>query len=125
VFGYAHVPWFKTHQKLIDAKVLAGAAERLARPKLRESHWRPQVTSRSASITLPCLTTHWPNPHGRHMRRNFQGYTIDAADALLPLGVSSIGRLPDGFVGTPLITPAAPSGRIRQFRHNARPRLHA
>ena len=30
VFGYAHVPWFKTHQKLIDAAALAGAAERLA-----------------------------------------------------------------------------------------------
>ncbi len=29
VFGYAHVPWFKTHQKLIDAADLPGAAERL------------------------------------------------------------------------------------------------
>ncbi|KAF0123429.1 MAG: oxygen-independent coproporphyrinogen III oxidase [Methylocystaceae bacterium] len=35
----------------------------------------------------------------RRMRRNFQGYTIDAADALLPFGVSSIGRLPEGYVG--------------------------
>jgi len=33
------------------------------------------------------------------MRRNFQGYTIDTATALLPFGVSSIGRLPQGFVG--------------------------
>jgi oxygen-independent coproporphyrinogen-3 oxidase len=34
-----------------------------------------------------------------HLRRNFQGYTIDQADALLPLGESSIGLLPQGFVG--------------------------
>jgi oxygen-independent coproporphyrinogen-3 oxidase len=33
------------------------------------------------------------------MRRNFQGYTVDSATALLPFGVSSIGRLPQGFVG--------------------------
>jgi oxygen-independent coproporphyrinogen-3 oxidase len=33
------------------------------------------------------------------MRRNFQGYTIDTAAALLPFGVSAIGRLPQGFVG--------------------------
>ncbi|MBM3642089.1 MAG: coproporphyrinogen dehydrogenase, partial [Alphaproteobacteria bacterium] len=30
VFGYAHVPWFKSHQKLIDAAALPGAGERLA-----------------------------------------------------------------------------------------------
>lgn len=30
--------------------------------------------------------------------RNFQGYTDDTADALLGLGASSIGKLPQGFV---------------------------
>ena len=29
LFGYAHVPWIKTHQKLIDEAALPGAAERL------------------------------------------------------------------------------------------------
>jgi oxygen-independent coproporphyrinogen-3 oxidase len=32
------------------------------------------------------------------LRRNFQGYTTDQADALLGLGASAIGRLPQGFV---------------------------
>ena len=32
------------------------------------------------------------------LHRNFQGYTVDAAEALLPLGASSIGRLPQGYV---------------------------
>ena len=30
LFGYAHVPWFKPHQKLIDTQALPGAAERMA-----------------------------------------------------------------------------------------------
>ena len=35
---------------------------------------------------------------GGTLRRNFQGYTTDVADALLPLGASSIGKLPQGFI---------------------------
>jgi len=100
VFGYAHVPWFKTHQKLIDASTLAGAGERLAQAAaVRE-------TLEAAGYEAIGLD-HFARPHdslaaaareGR-MRRNFQGYTTDAADALLPFGVSSIGRLPQGYVG--------------------------
>ena len=32
------------------------------------------------------------------LRRNFQGYTTDQADALIGLGASAIGRLAQGFV---------------------------
>jgi oxygen-independent coproporphyrinogen-3 oxidase len=32
------------------------------------------------------------------LRQNFQGHTTDPADALLRFGVSSIGKLPQGFV---------------------------
>tara|TARA_B100001179_G_C18541880_1_gene381973 strand:- start:689 stop:1138 length:450 start_codon:yes stop_codon:yes gene_type:complete len=32
------------------------------------------------------------------MRRNFQGYTVDSADALIGLGASSIGQTPEGYV---------------------------
>jgi oxygen-independent coproporphyrinogen III oxidase len=32
------------------------------------------------------------------LRRNFQGYTTDTAEALIGLGASSIGRLPAGYV---------------------------
>jgi len=34
LFGYAHVPWFKTHQRLIDAAALPGASERLIQAEL-------------------------------------------------------------------------------------------
>ena len=31
------------------------------------------------------------------LHRNFQGYTVDDAEALIGLGVSAISRLPQGF----------------------------
>ncbi|MFZ3180001.1 MAG: oxygen-independent coproporphyrinogen III oxidase [Methylocystis silviterrae] len=100
VFGYAHVPWFKSHQKLIDSAALPGAAERLAQAAA------VRATLEGAGFEAIGLD-HFARPEDplaiaareRRMRRNFQGYTTDAADALLPFGVSSIGRLPEGYVG--------------------------
>ncbi len=100
VFGYAHVPWFKTHQRLIDAATLAGAAQRLAqaeaaRETLEAAGYVAIGLDHFAKSDDPLAIA---AREGR-MRRNFQGYTTDAADALLPFGVSSIGRLPQGFIG--------------------------
>ncbi len=46
LFGYAHVPWMKAHQKLIDEALLPGPAERLqqfsaASRRLCEHGFRP------------------------------------------------------------------------------------
>jgi oxygen-independent coproporphyrinogen-3 oxidase len=98
LFGYAHVPWFKTHQRLIDESALAGAAERLA---LAEGARQSLLSLGYVQIGLD----HFAQPddsltraaaNGK-LRRNFQGYTTDTADALLGLGASAIGRLPQGF----------------------------
>ena len=32
------------------------------------------------------------------LHRNFQGYTVDDAEALIGIGASAIGKLPQGFV---------------------------
>jgi oxygen-independent coproporphyrinogen-3 oxidase len=100
VFGYAHVPWFKVHQRLIDAAELAGAAERLAQAEAarRTLEAAGFVAIGLDHFALPddTLTTAW-REGGLH--RNFQGYTPDPADALLPFGVSSIGKLPQGYIG--------------------------
>jgi len=100
VFGYAHVPWFKTHQRLIDAAALAGAAERLAQADAARETLEAAgfVAIGLDHFALPgdTLTEAWRE--GR-LHRNFQGYTPDPADALLPFGVSSIGRLPQGYIG--------------------------
>lgn len=99
IFGYAHVPWFKTHQRLIDAASLPGAAERLAQA---EASAAVLVDHGYVAVGLD----HFARPDDPlalalaegSLGRNFQGYTTDVADALLGLGVSSIGRLPQGFV---------------------------
>jgi oxygen-independent coproporphyrinogen-3 oxidase len=99
LFGYAHVPWFKTHQRLMDEAALPGFAERLAQAEV-------------AADTLSGLgyarvgLDHFALPDDelavaareKRLRRNFQGYTTDVADALIGLGASAIGRLPEGFV---------------------------
>lgn len=99
LFGYAHVPWFKTRQRLIDESILPDLAERLAQ-------------AQAAADTLRGLgyqaigLDHFALPDDelavaareKRLRRNFQGYTTDEADALIPLGASAVGKLPQGFV---------------------------
>ena len=99
LFGYAHVPWFKTHQRLIDEAALPGLSARLE---------QAQVAAETLQGLgyLPVGLDHFALPsdalaiaaRDQRLRRNFQGYTTDAADALIGLGASAIGRLPQGFV---------------------------
>jgi oxygen-independent coproporphyrinogen-3 oxidase len=99
LFGYAHVPWFKTHQRLIDEASLPGLSERLEQAQVAAD------TLRSLGYQAVGLD-HFGLPDDalavaarkKQLRRNFQGYTTDEADALIPLGASAIGRLPQGFV---------------------------
>ena len=99
LFGYAHVPWMKPHQKLIDAAELAGPAGRFAMSRAAHDLL---VASGYAAVGLD----HFALPHddlaaaaraGR-LRRNFQGYVTDASDVLIGLGASSISRTPDLYV---------------------------
>ena len=99
IFGYAHVPWFKVHQKLIDTAALPGAAERIAQADVA----RETLVQQGFEVIG---LDHFARPddpmaiaaRSGALRRNFQGYTTDQAEALLPLGASSIGRLPQGYV---------------------------
>lgn len=99
LFGYAHVPWMKKHQRLIDESVLPDAAGRMA---LARAARKVFVEAGYVEIGID----HFALPgdpmvkalNDGSLRRNFQGYTTDAADTLLGLGVSSIGRTPFGFV---------------------------
>lgn len=99
IFGYAHVPWFKIHQKLIDASALPGAAERIAqaaaaRAKLEMEGYRAIGLDHFARETDPLAIA----ARAGLLRRNFQGYVTDDADALIGMGASSIGQTPQGFV---------------------------
>lgn len=99
LFGYAHVPWFKANQKLIDTATLAGPAERI-----EQTHAAARALARRGYVpigldhfSLPDDSLAKAQREGR-LHRNFQGYTTDAADALIALGASAIGQLPQGFI---------------------------
>jgi oxygen-independent coproporphyrinogen-3 oxidase len=99
LFGYAHVPWFKPHQRLIDEEALPGADERMAQmhaaaETLEECGYVQIGLDHFASLNDDMLRAAQTGA----LHRNFQGYTTDAADALIGLGASSIGRLPQGYV---------------------------
>jgi oxygen-independent coproporphyrinogen-3 oxidase len=99
LFGYAHVPWFKTHQRLMPESALPGLSERLE---------QAEVAARTLAELgyEPIGLDHFALPgdelaeaaREKRLRRNFQGYTTDEADALIGIGASSIGKLPQGFV---------------------------
>lgn len=99
LFGYAHVPWMKPHQRLINDTDLPDAEARFAQSQAAA---RYLVGKGWQAIGLD----HFALPHdglaaadraGR-LHRNFQGYTTDAAEVLIGLGASSISRTPKGFV---------------------------
>lgn len=99
VFGYAHVPWFKKHQKMIDEAELPGVAERYAQARAIEaaltSHGYSAIGLDHFALEHDSITTAARNGT---LRRNFQGYTTDVSDALLSFGASAIGEFPQGFV---------------------------
>jgi oxygen-independent coproporphyrinogen-3 oxidase len=107
LFGYAHVPWMKRHQRLIDAAALPCAAERAAQfaaaaARLGDAGY---VAVGLDHFALPDDSLALALRQGR-LRRNFQGYTTDTASALLGCGASAIGSLPGGYVQNAVSIPA-------------------
>ena len=99
LFGYAHVPWMKAHQQLIDENALPGAAARLDQSEAAAERLVSEGYVRIGldHFALPTDSLVVAQREGR-LRRNFQGYTTDSAQTLLGLGASSIGSLPQGLV---------------------------
>ncbi|MFO1154182.1 MAG: oxygen-independent coproporphyrinogen III oxidase [Rhodospirillales bacterium] len=99
LFGYAHVPWMKSHQKQIDEAALPDAGERYRQASAAAS-------ALQAGGLVPVGLDHFAHPDdelaralaGDRLHRNFQGYTTDEAPVLLGLGASAIGSLPAGYV---------------------------
>ena len=98
IFGYAHVPWFKKHQRYLNDADLPGTEERL----------RQALMARDSLLAQGYCAVgfdHFAKPQDPlamaaetgELRRNFQGYTTDDAAVLIGLGASSIGSLPDAY----------------------------
>jgi oxygen-independent coproporphyrinogen-3 oxidase len=98
VFGYAHVPWMKKHQQMIDVGDLPGAEARLAQAAAAERVLlqRGYRAVGMDHFALPGDPLFHCAAEGT-LRRNFQGYTTDQAEVLLGLGASAIGTLPQGY----------------------------
>jgi len=99
LFGYAHVPWMKKHQRLIDETQLPDGYARFAQARLGASMLEDAgyVAVGLDHFALPEDSMAQALADGS-LHRNFQGYTTDGADMLIGLGASSIGRLPQGYV---------------------------
>ena len=98
VFGYAHVPWFKKHQRMIRDEDLPDIDARYDQAiamgrALNENGYRTiglDHYAREGDSMIEALDA-------GTLRRNFQGYTVDPADALLGFGTSAISSLPQGY----------------------------
>jgi oxygen-independent coproporphyrinogen-3 oxidase len=99
VFGYAHVPSFKKHQRKISEADLPGSIERHLQSEAIAAALVDAGYVRIGfdHFALPDDNLAIAKREGR-LRRNFQGYTDDSAETLIGLGASAIGRMPQGFV---------------------------
>ena len=99
LFGYAHVPKMKRHQRLIPELALPGPAARMAQAdaaadRLVGAGFR-RVGFDHFARDDDALTMAMDE---QTLRRNFQGYSTDGAQTLIGFGASSIGTLPQGYV---------------------------
>ncbi|AGT08214.1 oxygen-independent coproporphyrinogen III oxidase [Paracoccus aminophilus] len=121
LYGYAHVPWVAKRQVMIPAETLPGPEERL---ELFETARALFLADGYEEIGID----HFARPgdglakaqaEGR-LRRNFQGYTDDAAQVLIGLGASSISHFPQGYAqndpATRAYTAAIRSGAFPTLR---------
>lgn len=122
LFGYAHVPWMKKHMSMIDETALPDKSLRydlfeMGHSKLIENGYVPigidHFAKPNDSLSIAAKSG--------QLRRNFQGYTTDTADALIGIGSSSIGKFPEGYtqnaVDMPIYQESILSGElpIRKF----------
>jgi oxygen-independent coproporphyrinogen III oxidase len=99
VFGYAHVPWMKPHQKKLEQHGIPTATER----------WQMFNAARSALMSAGYQAIgfdHFAKPGDelatafkeRRLNRNFQGYTVLEPTHLVGLGVSAISDAGGAFL---------------------------
>jgi oxygen-independent coproporphyrinogen III oxidase len=99
LFGYAHVPWMKRHQRLIPERALPDSDARFAQNQaaaavLIAAGYEPvglDHFARRGDVLAQ-------RQRDGRLRRNFQGYTSDESPTLMGFGASAIGTMPDGYV---------------------------
>jgi oxygen-independent coproporphyrinogen-3 oxidase len=117
LFGYAHVPWIRKHQDALPADAFPAM-------ELRSRIFVNAVRRLGVAGYETIGLDHFALPsdelaqarRAATLQRNFMGYTTRRGDALIPLGVSSIGEVDGAFVQNPRDV-AAWSGRVHATGH--------
>ena len=99
VFSYAHVPWIKPAQKILQIKVLPPPEVKLQILKLIIE--RLTQNDRYVYIGMD----HFAKPTdelavaqgNKRLQRNFQGYSTRAGSDIYAFGMSSISQIPDAY----------------------------
>ncbi len=99
VYGYAHMPWLKPHQRTIDEKTLPDARTRLellasAGAAFGEAGY---VAIGMDHFALPEDELGRAHENGT-LWRNFMGYTVRGAPATIGFGMSAISDVDGAFV---------------------------
>lgn len=99
VFSYAHVPWVKPAQKILEQKILPTAEVKLQ--LLKNVIERLTENNRYVYIGMD----HFARPTDelavaqarKQLQRNFQGYSTRAGADIYGFGMSSISQIPDVY----------------------------
>jgi oxygen-independent coproporphyrinogen-3 oxidase len=99
VFSYAHVPWVKPAQKILEQKVLPSAEVKLQ--LLKTVIERLTQDNRYVYIGMD----HFARPDDelaiaqrrKQLQRNFQGYSTHGGTDIYSFGMSAISQIPDAY----------------------------
>ena len=99
VFSYAHVPWIKPSQKILEQKVLPTPESKLEVLKLVIE----RLTTDDQYVYIGM--DHFARPddelavaqRNKQLQRNFQGYSTRAGSDIYSFGMSAISQIPDAY----------------------------
>jgi oxygen-independent coproporphyrinogen-3 oxidase len=99
VFSYAHVPWIKPSQKILEQKVLPTPETKLQVLKLVIE----KLTANDQYVYIGMDHFARPNDElavaqrNKQLQRNFQGYSTRAGSDIYAFGMSSISQIPEAY----------------------------
>lgn len=102
LYGYAHLPARRKHQRMLDPEAMPAAGEREA---MQHAAHDDLIAGGMVAVGMD----HFARPGDpllAHCTRNFQGYSADAARTLLGFGASAISRFREGHAQHHADTPA-------------------
>lgn len=98
IFGYAHIPWFVSRQRVIDKRALPGVDERYAQALamdklLTDEGYAPIGFDHYALPNDPLVQA----KNTGTLRRTFQGFSDDTCQTIIGIGESAISSFPRGY----------------------------